>query len=82
MAHYLTKESCTIEKKHYSVLLRFVNAWEEAFWNYNKPEQRIFSDYARYYTGLLLFKAYNDIAANTLDYLYMPVLFRAHRSGF
>ncbi len=69
LPHYLTKENCTIEKKHYAVLTRFVNAWEEAFWN-DKPEQKLLTNSARYYAGILLFKAYNEIAANTLDYLY------------
>lgn len=69
LPHYLSKENCVIEKKHYAVLIRFVNAWEEAFWN-DKPEQNLLTNTARYYAGILLFKAYNEIAANTLDYLY------------
>lgn len=70
MTHYLTKENCIIEKKHYSVLIRFVNAWEEAFWNDDKPEQKLLSESARVFLGISLFKAYNQIAANTLNALY------------
>lgn len=70
MTNYLTKENCIIEKKHYSVLIRFVNAWEESFWNDDKPEQNLLSDNARYFLGISLFKAYNQIAANTLNTLY------------
>lgn len=69
MPNYLTKENCVIEKKHYAVLIRFVNAWEETFWN-DKPEQKLLTNSARYFAGILLFKAYNEIAANTLDYLF------------
>ncbi|MGN0620203.1 MAG: lanthionine synthetase LanC family protein [Ruminiclostridium sp.] len=79
MAHYLTKENCKIEKKHYSVLIRFVNEWEEAFWNNDNPEQKILSDSARYYIGISLFKAYNQIVANTLDSLYNRELASAYR---
>lgn len=62
--HYLSKDTCIIEKKHYSVLIRFVQSWEDSFWNDDKPEQKILSDSARISVGILLFKAYNEITAN------------------
>lgn len=76
MKHYLSKDTCRIEKKHYSVLIRFVQAWEDSFWNDDKPEQKLLSDPARFYTGILLFKVYNEIAANTLEHLYKQELIR------
>lgn len=74
MAHYLAKDNCIIEKKHYSILIYFVNAWEDMFWNDDKPEQKLLTNYARYYIGIFLFNAYNQIAANTLDNLYKQEL--------
>lgn len=72
--HYLTKENCLIEKKHYSVLIHFVHKWEERFWDDEKIEQKLLSDSAKFCAGLLLFREYNEIAANTLEYLYTQEL--------
>ena len=72
--HYLTKENCRIEKKHYSVLIHFVHKWEERFWDDEKIEQKLLSDSAKFCAGLLLFMEYSEIAANTLEYLYTQEL--------
>ena len=56
------------------MLIRFVQAWEDSFWNYDKPEQKLLSYSARFYTGILLFKVYNEITANTLEHLYKQEL--------
>lgn len=74
MTHYLTKDNCFIEKKHYSVLIRFVNNWEEQFWNDEKTEQKLLTNQAKYFIGIFLFQAYNQIAANTLEQLYRQEL--------
>lgn len=72
--HYLTKENCRIDKKHYSVLIHFVHKWEERFWDDEKIEQKLLSDSAKFCAGLLLFREYNEIDANTLEYLYTQEL--------
>ena len=74
MAHYLTKDNCFIEKKHYSVLIRFVNNWEERFWNDEKTEQKLLTNQAKCFISIFLFQAYNQIAANTLEQLYRQEL--------
>ena len=74
MTHYLTKDNCFIEKKHYSVLIRFVNNWEDQFWNDEKTEQNLLTNQAKYFIGIFLFQAYNQIAANTLEQLYRQEL--------
>ena len=74
MAHYLTKDNCWIEKKHYSVLIRFVNNWEERFWNDEKTEQKLLTNQAKYFIGIFLFQAYNQITASTLEQLYRQEL--------
>ena len=42
----------------------------------DKIEQKLLSDSAKFYAGLLLFGEYSEIAANTLDYLYTQELIR------
>ena len=74
MKHYLIKEKCRIEKRHYSILLHFIQKWEENFWDDDKVEQKLLSDSAKFYAGILLFKTYNEIVANTLDRLYTQEL--------
>lgn len=72
--HYLNKENIKIEKKHYSILIKFVQDWEESFWKEGKPEQEMISSSARVYIGILLFRYFNEIAAKTLDFLYRKEL--------
>ena len=74
MTHYLTEQTCRIEKKHYSVLLHFVQNWEDRFWNDEKEEQRELAFSAKAMAGLQFFRALNPIAANTLDHLYRKEL--------
>ena len=74
MAHYLTMDKCWIEKKHYSVLIQFVNNWEERFWNDEKTEQMLLSNQTKYFVSIFLFQAYNQIAASTLEQLYRQEL--------
>ena len=78
MEYYFTKDTCRIEKKHYSFLIRFVQEWEESFRNEDAPEQKLLSSSAMVYAGILLFKAYNEIAANTLDHLYKQELIQSN----
>ncbi len=74
MSCYLSDKTCSIEKKHYSVLIRLVQNWEEQFWRDDCPEQRLFSYSARVCTGIALLQAYSFLAASTLDELYRKEL--------
>ena len=56
MAHYLTKDNCRIEKKHYSVLIQYVNNWEERFWNDENTEQKLLTNQAKYFVSIFLFQ--------------------------
>jgi len=74
MSHYLSSETCSIEKKYYSVVFRLVQDWEDRFWRDDRPEQQLFSYPARVCTGIALFQTYNFLAANTLEHLYRQEL--------
>lgn len=78
MEHYLTKETCILEKKYYYVLLHWIQEWEEAFWNDARPEQQMLTDSARLSAGICLFKAINPIAASTLEQLFRQELAQAN----
>lgn len=74
MSFYLSDKTCSIEKQHYSVILRLVQNWEEQFWRDDRPEQQLFSYPARVSTGIALFNAYNFLAGGTLEHLYRQEL--------
>lgn len=69
MEHYLTKETCTLEKKYYAVLFHWVQDWEETFWAKDRPEQQMLTDPARLSAGIWLFKTIDSIAGSTLEQL-------------
>ncbi|MGN0663230.1 MAG: type 2 lanthipeptide synthetase LanM family protein [Faecalibacterium sp.] len=78
MKHYLTEETCRLEKKYYTVLLRVVQDWEEAFWNEERPEQSTLTFSAKVYAGIFLFRAIDPIAASTLEALFRRELAQAN----